>query len=167
MLLGFAGAFRRSELVALQLDDLAWVEEGLVVTLRRSKTDSAARQLHYQEGEGYAKGIPYGADRATCPVHAVRRWLTAARFASGPVFRALTPRGGLQARPMPTYTVARILQRGVEAIGLNPPEYGGHSLRAGLVATAAKAGHRDVRTLRRPIRDASRFAENAAAHVDL
>ncbi|HMQ33465.1 MAG TPA: hypothetical protein PKD53_22220 [Chloroflexaceae bacterium] len=73
LLLGFAGAFRRSELVALQIADLAWVDEGLIVIVRRSKTD--------QEGEGYAKGIPYGADHATCPVHAVRRWLMVARYA--------------------------------------------------------------------------------------
>lgn len=170
LLLGFAGAFRRSELVALQIADLAWVDEGLIVTVRRSKTD--------QEGEGYAKGIPYGADRVTCPVHAVRRWFTVARFASGPVFRAFTSRGQVLARPMPAYTVARILQQGAKAIGLDPKEYGGHSLRAGLVTAAAKAGvservlmaqtgHRDVRTLRRYIRDASLFAENAAAHVGL
>lgn len=112
LLLGFAGAFRRSELVALQIADLAWVDEGLIVIVRRSKTD--------QEGEGYAKGIPYGADRATCPVHAVRRWLTAARITSGPVFRALTPRGGLQTRPMPAYMVARILPAGGEGDRAGP-----------------------------------------------
>jgi integrase len=170
LLLGFAGAFRRSELVALQLDDLAWVSQGLIVTIQRSKTD--------QEGEGFTKGIPYGSHPETCPVVAIGHWLKLSGLARGPVFRALTSQGRIQYRPMPAYTVARILQRGAEAIGLDPREYGGHSLRAGLVTAAAKAGvservlmaqtgHRDVRTLRRYIRDASLFAENAAAHVGL
>jgi integrase len=170
LLLGFAGAFRRSELVAIQVADLAWVNEGIVVTVRRSKTD--------QEGEGFAKGIPLGQLLETCPVRALRHWLRVAQISSGPVFRALTPQGRLLARPMPAYTVARVLQRSVEVLGLDPREYGGHSLRAGLVTAAAKAGvservlmaqtgHRDVRTLRRYIRDASLFTENASANVGL
>jgi integrase len=89
LLLGFAGAFRRSELVALQVADLAWVNEGLIVTVRRSKTD--------QEGEGFAKGIPYGQDRETCPVLALCRWLLVTKIGSGAVFRALTSQGRLDA----------------------------------------------------------------------
>ncbi len=81
LLVGFAGAFRRSELVGLNVDDIAFTDEGLVVTLRRSKTD--------QEGEGRKVGIPYGSQPDTCPVRALRRWLGSAQLSQGAVFRPI------------------------------------------------------------------------------
>lgn len=170
MLLGFAGAFRRGELVALTLADVQRVPEGLIVTVRRSKTD--------QEGVGLLKGIPRGAQAETCAVRALERWLEAAKIEEGLVFRAVNRHNRLQDQGLPTYAVARIVQRAVRALELDPKQYGGHSLRAGLVTAAARAGvaervimqqtgHRDVRTLRRYIREGSLFRENAAAQVGL
>lgn len=169
-LLGFAGAFRRSELVALRMDDLTFVPEGLIVRVRRSKSD--------QEGRGTDKGIPHGGHAATCPVRAVRAWLKTAGIRSGRLFRALTPHGQQTQRPLPAYAVGRMVQRAVQRQGLDATQYGGHSLRAGFVTAAAHAGvaerlimeqtgHTDVRTLRRYIRDGSLFRENAAAQVGL
>jgi len=168
LLLGFAGAFRRSELVALTVEDLAFVEEGLVVCVRRSKTD--------QEGAGMLKGIPKGTHPDTCAVAALQAWLYTAKVRSGRIFRALDSHGNKTNRPMPAYTVGRIIQRLVRQLGLDPTQYGGHSLRAGLVTAAAQAGvaervimqqtgHADVQSMRRYIRNASLFRENAAAQV--
>ena len=170
LLLGFAGAFRRSELVALQISDLHLVPEGLIIQLRRSKTD--------QEGVGMAKGIPAGQQPLTCPVQAVQTWMQQADLHTGWLFRAITPHGALLDQPMRGYTVARIVQRAAQRLGLDWRQFGGHSLRAGLVTAAAQAGvperiimqqtgHTDVRMLRRYIRDSSLFRENAAAMVGL
>lgn len=170
LLLGFAGALRRSELVAFQMDDLVWVPEGVVVTIRRSKTD--------QEGTGMCKGIPLGEHEATCPVRALRAWLDVAAITEGWVFRGFDTHGRLRSKPLPAYEVGRTVHWAVKQLGLTAEHYGGHSLRAGLVTEAAKAGvservimqqtgHSDVRTLRRYIRDGSLFRENAAAQVGL
>jgi integrase len=169
-LLGFAGAFRRSELVALTIHDLTFVPEGLIVRIRRSKSD--------QEGMGTSKGIPCGTHPATCPVRAVRTWLNTAGIRSGRLFRAFTAHGQQTTRPLPAYAVGRMVQRAVRQQGLDATHYGGHSLRAGFVTAAAHAGvaerlimqqtgHTDVRTLRRYIRDSSLFRENAAAQIGL
>jgi integrase len=83
LVVGFAGAFRRSELVALDVDDVAETTDGLVVTIRGSKTD--------QEGDGASIGLPYGSDPQTCPVRTLRSWLDAAGIVEGPVFRARRP----------------------------------------------------------------------------
>lgn len=166
--LGFAGAFRRSELVALDVTDLKFVEAGLEVLLRRSKSD--------QEGEGVVVGIPMGSDELTCPVRSVRAWINYGKLKSGPLFRS-TDRGVGPGR-LSTRTVARIVKEAVEAAGLDPNEYSGHSLRAGLATSAAKAGKperiilkhgrwktRDL--LDRYVRDADLFSENAAAGIGL
>src|SRR5439155_23271348 len=81
LLLGFAGAFRRSELVSLDVADLEFARAGLIVTLRKSKTD--------QEGKSRRLGIPFGSSEATCPVRAVKNWLETARIENGPIFRPL------------------------------------------------------------------------------
>lgn len=170
VLLGFAGAFRRGELVALQVEDLAFTSSGLVVTVRRSKTD--------QEGQGAKKGIPFGSSERSCPVHAVRKWLEAARLSSGPVFRGVNRWGQVQAISLSDRAVALIVKKLATAAGLNPKLYAGHSLRAGLATQAAmngveeriiqnQTGHRSVAVLRRYIRDGSLFRQNAAGSVGL
>ena len=164
LLLGFAAAFRRSELVALNVEDLQSVPEGLVVHLRRSKTD--------QSGEGRKIGIPYGRTNA-CPVKAVANWIATAKVESGPIFRAVRKGGDIGAERLSAQAVNLILKSYVERIGLPATEYSGHSLRSGLVTSAARAGvssykirqqtgHRSDAMLARYIRDADLFAGNAA-----
>ncbi|MHB9027104.1 MAG: tyrosine-type recombinase/integrase, partial [Armatimonadota bacterium] len=137
LLVGFAGAFRRSELVGLDLDDVTFCPEGMVVTLRRSKTD--------QEGEGQRKGIPCGTSEDTCPVRALQRWLEASGAMGsepGPLFRAVNRWGGLGERLSPI-DVARAVKKAARAAGLDARRYSGHSLRAGLATAAAAAGVRE------------------------
>lgn len=170
LLLGFAGAFRRSELVSLDVDDLNMTRDGLIVTLRRSKTD--------QEGQGQKIGIPYGSNPTTCPVRALQAWLEASGITEGPLFRSIDRHGNLQPGRLSDKAVALVVKRRAEAVGLDPSKYSGHSLRAGLATSAAAAGaseraimnqtrHRSVMMVRRYIRDGSLFRENAAAMVGL
>ncbi len=170
LLLGFAGAFRRSELVSLDVGDLAWSDDGLTVRLKRSKTD--------QEGAGRTVGIPYGSKPATCPVRAVRAWLTAAEVTDGPVFRGVDPHNNLRRNRLSDKTVARVVKSAAEAAGLDPTKYAGHSLRAGLATAAAQAGvaervimaqtgHKSLPMVRKYIREGSLFTQNAAAEVGL
>jgi integrase len=164
LLLGFAGAFRRSELVSLDVDDLLWGEDGLTVNLRRSKTD--------QEGEGRKVGIPFGSTPESCPVEALRRWLEEANVTEGPLFRPVKGRK-VGAERLSDKAVARLVKRAAQDAGLDPSRLSGHSLRSGLATAAAKAGksersimaqtgHRSAQTVRRYIRDGELFSENAA-----
>jgi integrase len=162
ILLGFAGAFRRSELAALNVDDLCWETRGLVVTLRRSKTD--------QEGQGRAVGIPALNVAALCPVHALRVWLEASAITSGPLFRTFGLRRGdrpqeLTPNRIDARDVARILQRAVVRAGV-PGDFAAHSLRAGFITSAAAAnvseidiarvsGHKSADVLRGYVRRAT------------
>jgi len=170
ILLGFAGAFRRSELVALDVADLAWTEDGLIITLRRSKTD--------QEGEGRLVGIPYGTHDCTCPVHALRAWLDGAGITAGAVFRGMNRHGQQRTARISSRAVADIIKRTAQSAGLDPTRYSGHSLRAGHATTAARAGahervimaqtgHRSERTVRRYIRLGELFRENSANTLGL
>ena len=170
LLVGFAGAFRRGELVSLTIADVRFVEEGMIIYLRRSKTD--------QEGEGFSKGLPYGESDATCPVRALRRWLEVASITSGPLFRPIDRHGTVGQAALRSHGVVRTVKRAAELIGLDATDLSGYSLRAGLVTTAAQAGvservilaqtgHKDVRTVRRYIREGSLFRENAAGMVGL
>ena len=164
LLLGFAGAFRRSELVALTVADLIEVEGGLRVTIRHSKTD--------QESAGQEIAIPAGAKLR--PVEAVRAWLDAAGITEGPVFRSIAKGGRLLAGALTAQSVALVIKAHAKRAGLDPAEYAGHSLRAGFLTTAAKHGanvfkmmevsrHRSVDTLRGYVRRADLFRDHAGA----
>ncbi len=173
LLLGFAGALRRSELVALDVADVDTTRaarEGLVVTVRRSKTD--------QEGAGQVVGLPRGQHAETCPDRALAAWLELAGIAAGPIFRAVDKAGRVRRTRLSGYDVARIVKRAAERAGLDPARYAGHSLRAGLATSAAIAGaeerdimrqtrHQSVTVARRYIRDGSLFRRNAAGTVGL
>jgi integrase len=161
ILVGFAGAFRRSELVALDVSDIERHPKGIVLTVRRSKTD--------QEGRGKVKAIPHG--RKLGVVAALDAWIAAAQITSGPLFRGV--RGNrVLAEPLCTRQVARIVKARVKAIGLDPTLFAGHSLRSGYISTAADhgaslqsiashAGHEKIDTtmgyvqVREPFRDHS------------
>jgi integrase len=159
LLVGFAGAFRRSELIAINCTDVEWVPQGLVVTLPRSKTD--------QDGRGRHVAIPRGAGDL-CSVTALESWLRAARIGEGRVFRAIDCHGNVYGDGLSPESVARIIKKRAAAVGLDPARFSGHSLRAGRVTSAAAAGvsewaimrvtgHRSEAMLHRYIRPADVF----------
>jgi site-specific recombinase XerD len=163
LLLGFAGAFRRSELVALDCEDIEECETGLRITIRRGKTD--------QEGHGATIGIVPGS--VACPMTAVRAWRDAAGIATGPLFRSIRKGGKVGAR-LTDQSVADIVKKHAARVGLDPALFAGHSLRAGFLTSAAKRGasifkmmdvsrHRSVDTLRGYVRDAEIFKDHAGA----
>jgi integrase len=170
LLLGFAGAMRRSELVGVDVSDVARADEGLVVTIRKSKTD--------QVGQGRKVGIPFGSSPETCPVRAVHGWLEASGVEGGPLFRPVNRHGRVLDIRLSAWAVAEVVKRSLKAAGKSARGYSGHSLRAGLVTQAAivgasersiqeQSGHKSLLVLRRYIRDGSLFRENAAAKVGL
>jgi site-specific recombinase XerD len=170
ILLGFAGAFRRSELVDLDVEDCSFGKDGLTVTLRRSKTD--------QEGQGRRIGIPYGSNPETCPVRVLQLWLEQTGNPDGPVFRSLTRHGKVQPIRLSPVDVARIVKKLALQTGLDPSQYAGHSLRAGHATSAAasgasersimnQTGHRSVQMVRRYIREGNLFRENSAGRLGL
>ena len=170
LLLGFAGALRRSELVGLDLDDVTEGTDGLIVRLRRSKTD--------QEGAGRTVGVPFGSNPVTCPVRAWRAWLEVSGINEGAAFHPVDRRGHIGPTRLSGQAVAFVLKRHATLAGLDPSEVAGHSLRAGLATSAAAAGvpvrvianqtgHKGTAVLRRYIREGSLFRENAASAVGL
>jgi len=159
LLLGFHGAFRRSELVALNVDDVEISREGAAVMVRRSKTD--------QQGKGRVIEIYRDGRDGLCPVLALETWL-AHGLRAGPIFRAVDRLQRIRPGRLSDKDVARVVKRTAEAAGLDPRRYAGHSLRAGLATSAARAGaherdiqrqtgHRSTETLRGYIQDGERF----------
>jgi integrase len=170
LLVGFAAALRRSELVALDVADVAFVAEGLLLTLRRAKTD--------QEGRGAEIAIPFGSSERTCPVLTLGAWLKATGIEAGAVFRSVNRHGRLGTARLTDQVVALTVKAAVEAAGYDPTPYSGHSLRSGFITTAARAGvpeahiqnqsrHKSLPVLRGYIRRGSLFVDNAAARVGL
>lgn len=188
LLLGFAGGMRRSEIAALDVEDITDVDDGIDVLIRRSKTD--------QEGAGRTIGIPAGRKPETSPVIAVHRWIRIAGLTSGPLFPVIVPNGRPQTdeearkkpkkyekgrigtRRLSAQGIAWIVQRVAERIGLDPGEFAGHSLRAGFATEAAaqgaseraimrQTGHRSLEMVRRYIRDGDRYRDNAATYLGL
>lgn len=162
--LGMAGAFRRSELVALRVSDLDRVPDGLRVTIRSSKTD--------QEGVGEVIAILRGSKLR--PVRAVTDWLAAAGITSGPVFRSINRHGQISTCGLTPQSVALVVKHYADAAGLDPDEFSGHSLRAGFLTSAAEAGadtlrmmevsrHKRVETVRGYVRRANLFRNHAGA----
>jgi site-specific recombinase XerD len=164
LLLGFAAALRRSELVALDVRDLSFVSEGVVVHLRRSKTD--------QESEGRKIAVPYGRTSA-CPVRALQHWLEHAQINDSAIFRSVSKSGKVAHDRLSAQSVALILKDYARGAGFKVSAISSHSLRSGLVTSAAQAGvaahkiqqqtgHRSTEMLVRYIRDANLFENNAA-----
>lgn len=165
LLVGFAGGFRRSELVALDIADIEPDRQGLIITIRRSKTD--------QYGEGRRIGIPHGRSRH-CPVKTLEAWLEASGITEGPVFRRVNRHGHVLNQRLSGEAVSIVLQQRLRDIGYDPAGYSGHSLRAGFATSAAQAGasswkirqqtgHASDAMLARYIRDGELFVENAVS----
>jgi integrase len=170
LLMGFSGAFRRSELVSLDLEAVQFAREGMVVTLHRSKTD--------QDGTSRKTGIPYGLNTETCPVLSLREWINQSKITKGPLFRPIGRYGNISTKRLTGNAVATIVKKYAKAIGLEAKDFAGHSLRSGLATSAAAAGasersimnqtrHNSLVMVRRYIRDGSLFRENAAGIVGL
>jgi site-specific recombinase XerD len=162
LLLGFAGAFRRSELVALDFNDLEFCNGGLRITIRRSKTD--------QEGDGAT--IAIAARSFACPVKATRAWLKASRITRGPIFRPVSKSGRALGRRLSDRAVAEIVETYARRIGLKAEDFSEHSLRSGFLTSAAQRGasifkmmdvsrHKSIETLRAYVRDAELFHDHA------
>jgi integrase len=162
ILLGFAGAFRRAELASLNVGDVRFVKEGAIVTIRRSKTD--------QTSEGREIAIPALKAEGVCAVHALRQWIAAAQVNEGPLFRSFSIAGEPQVTRIGGRDVARLVQRLARKANIIG-DFGGHSLRAGFVTSAASSkgvreadiarvtGHRSVAILRRYVRKANLFED--------
>ena len=141
LVIGLAGALRRSELVALELGDIQFAPSGgIVLRIGRSKVD--------QEGRGSRIGLARGRHAATCPERTLRAWLEAARIRSGPVFRRMSAADRVLGGALTGQSVAKIIKRRCRAAGLDPSIYSGHSLRAGLATSAARAGKGDRAIMR-------------------
>ena len=131
LLFGFAGGFRRSELVGLDRADVEEGRQGLVLTLRRSKTD--------QEGIGRKIGIPYGRTRH-CPVAAWDKWQQISRLEDGPIFRQVDRHSNVQYCRLSGEAVSLVIRERLLAAGLDPTGYSGHSLRSGFATSAVEVG---------------------------
>ncbi|MEJ1959924.1 MAG: site-specific integrase [Nitrosomonadales bacterium] len=167
LLVGFAGAFRRSELVVLTIEDVEFAKQGLLIHLIRSKTD--------QTGLGRKVAIPF-ARGSVCAVHSLQAWLDTSGITTGLIFRGITRHGHISETGLTAQSVALVIKERALAVGLDPARYSGHSLRAGLVTSAAQAGvsswkirqqtgHKSDTMLARYIRDANVFVDNAAGAV--
>jgi len=136
ILIGFAAAIRRSELVSIMMDDIEFNHDGLTVTMRNSKTD--------QEGQSYKKDLPYGSNPNTCPVRALRDWLKVSNITQGPIFRRIYKNaqnsGQIHTKGLVDKSVALIIKKLAKAAGLDESKYSGDSLRSGSITTAAVRG---------------------------
>ena len=169
LLLGFAAALRRSEIVALDVADIQGCAEGLVVTLRSSKTDP--------EREGTLLGVPQARREALCPVRALARWQAElGADASGPIFRSVTRHGRIGSGRLSDRAVARVVKEAAERAGLDPARFAGHSLRAGFATSAVAAGlaehdimrqtrHRSIVVFRGYVRRGGLFLDNVAGKL--
>jgi integrase len=164
LLIGFAGGFRRSELVSIDCGDIERVRQGLIITLRRSKTD--------QDGLGRKIGIPIGRSK-WCPVTALEGWLEASGIGDGPVFRRLDRHGRVSAERLSGEGVCLVVRARLAAAEYDPSPFSGHSLRSGLATSAVQAGvstlkirgqtgHASDAMLARYVRDGELFIDNAA-----
>lgn len=169
LLLGFAGAFRRSELVSIQIEDLKLVRDGYIVKLRRSKTD--------QEGEGREIAIPYGSNPSTCPVRALQDWIKTGNLQAGPLFMPINRHNQKSTKAMTSHAVAILVKKYAPNTD-KAMELSGHSLRSGFATTAAMAGvqeyvimkqtgHKRSDTLKKYIRSRDLWKDNAASKVGL
>ena len=170
ILIGFSGGFRRNEIVSLDYDDLEFVAEGLKINLKRSKTD--------QFGEGSVKGLPYFDNPQYCPVVSIQKWIEISKITSGPMFRRFIKGSKLSENRLTDQTVALIIKKYLKLAGIDSTNYSGHSLRSGFATSAAEAGaeertimamtgHKSTEMVRRYIKEANLFKNNALNKIKL
>ena len=170
ILIGFSGGFRRNEIVSLDYDDLDFVSEGLKINLKRSKTD--------QFGEGSVKGLPYFDNAQYCPVLSLKNWIEVSNISSGPLFRRFSKGSKLSENRLTDQTVALLIKKYLKLAGIDNKNYSGHSLRSGFATTAAEfgaeersimamTGHKSTEMVRRYIKEANLFKNNALNKIKL
>ena len=170
ILIGFSGGFRRNELVSLDYDDLDFVPEGVKINIKRSKTD--------QFGEGSTKGLPYFNSSKYCPVVSLQKWIEISKITSGPLFRRFRKGSNLSENRLTDQTVALIIKEYLNIAGIDSRNYSGHSLRSGFATSAAESGaeersimsmtgHKSTEMVRRYIKEANLFKNNALNKIKL
>ena len=164
ILIGFSGGFRRNEIVSLDFNDLDFVSEGLKINLKRSKTD--------QFGEGSVKGLPYFNNSQYCPVLSLKKWIEISNIESGPLFRRFSKGSKLTDNRLTDQTIALLIKKYLKLAGIESKNYSGHSLRSGFATSAAESGaeersimamtgHKSTEMVRRYIKEANLFKNNA------
>ena len=170
ILIGFSGGFRRNEIVSLDFDDLDFVQEGLKIRIKRSKTD--------QFGEGSLKGLPYFDNSQYCPVVSIRKWIEISKINSGALFRRFTKGSKLSDNRLSDQTVALLIKDYLNLAGIESRNYSGHSLRSGFATSAAESGveernimamtgHKSTEMVRRYIKEANLFKNNALSKIKI
>ena len=170
VLIGFSGGFRRNEIVSLNYDDIEFVNEGMKINLRRSKTD--------QYGEGFLKGVPYFDNPVYCPVISMQNWIKISEINSGSLFRRFSKGAKLTEMRLTDQTVALIIKKYLQLAGIDSKNYSGHSLRSGFATSAAEAGaeersimamtgHKSTEMVRRYIKEANVFKNNALNNIKI
>lgn len=170
ILIGFSGGFRRNEIVSLDYEDLDFVHEGLKITVKRSKTD--------QFGEGSIKALPYFEESVYCPVTILQRWLNISKISKGPLFRRFSKGSKLTSYRLTDQTVALLIKNYLSIAGIDSKNYSGHSLRSGFATSAAESGaeersimamtgHKSTEMVRRYIKEANLFKNNALNKIKL
>ena len=170
VLIGFGGGFRRTELISINHEDLEFVPEGVKITLKRSKTD--------QFGEGMVKGLPYFSNELYCPVINLKKWLELSNIKSGPIFRRFVKGSVLTNNRLTDQTVVLIIKNYLNLAGIENKNYSGHSLRSGFATVAAESGadersimamtgHKTTQMVRRYIREANIFKNNALNKIKI
>ena len=170
ILTGFSGGFRRNEIVNLNYDDLDFVTEGLKINIRRSKTD--------QFGEGSVKALPYFDTPEYCPVINLRKWLDISNIKDGPIFRSFSKGTKLTEKRLSDQSVALLLKEHLNLSGIDSRHFSGHSLRSGFATVSAESGadersimamtgHKSTEMVRRYIKEANLFKNNALNKIKI
>ena len=170
ILVGFGGGFRRTELVSIDFEDLEFVDEGVKITLRRSKTD--------QFGEGMIKGLPYFSNLNYCPVINLKKWIKISKIKKGPIFRRFVKGSTLAINRLSDQSVVLIIKECLRLAGIENHNFSGHSLRSGFATVAAESGadersimamtgHKTSQMVRRYIREANIFKNNALNKIKI
>ena len=168
ILIGFSGGFRRNEIVSLDYEDLDFVHDGLKINVKRSKTD--------QFGEGSIKAVPYFENSIYCPVTIIKRWLNISKITSGPLFRRFSKGPKLTSNRLTDQSIALLIKDYLNKIGIDSKDYSGHSLRSGFATSAAESGveersimamtgHKSAEMVRRYIKEANLFKNNALRKI--
>ena len=170
ILIGFSGGFRRNEIVSLDYEDLDFVEEGLKIQIRRSKTD--------QFGEGSVKALPYFDSSKYCPVISLKNWIKISKISAGPLFRRFVKGSKLSKNRLTDQTVALLIKQYLQLAGIDSKNYSGHSLRSGFATSAAESGaeersimdmtgHKSTEMVRRYIKEANLFKNNPLSKMKI